>query len=132
MKIYVAGKTRNYEKVREVQALVDESGHMVTYDWTRSVPDGAWENEANANLSPEFKRVCARNDMMGVAAADAIIAVMSDDLWGTMIEIGMAMMAAKEIVLLGHPERESVFFHLPKVTVVIDDEALHRWLLQNG
>lgn len=117
MKVYVAGKTHQYEKVRRVQKAFTRFGHTITFDWTQTVevngPDSGHDFE---ELTPEFKRECAENDLLGVTSCELLVALIDDPrIMGTMAEFGIAAGLYKEIWLIGKPERDSVFFYLPQV-----------------
>jgi nucleoside 2-deoxyribosyltransferase len=118
MKIYVAGKTHDFERVRRVQAACQRLGHTITFDWTETVE--AYENPGDGHdfdaLTPEFKAECGENDFMGVASAELVIALVEHEhITGTLIEIGMALALYKDVWLVGKPKRDSVFYYLPQV-----------------
>jgi nucleoside 2-deoxyribosyltransferase len=118
MKIYVAGKTHDYEQVRRVQHACVRLGHEITYDWTRTVeavgPDAGHDFD---ELTDDFKEECAENDFRGVRECALIIALVEHEhITGTLVEIGMALALHKEVWLVGKPPRDSVFYYLPQVT----------------
>lgn len=117
MKIYVAGKTHDWERVRRVQDACKRLGHEITFDWTRTVesvgPDTGHEFGA---LTPEFKAQCGADDRQGVLDADLTIALIDHEhITGTLIEIGIALGTGREVWLVGQPVRDSVFYYLPEV-----------------
>jgi nucleoside 2-deoxyribosyltransferase len=118
MKVYVAGKTHDYERVRRVQAACRRLGHEITFDWTETVetvgPDAGHEFN---KLTPAFKAECGQKDRQGVMDCDLLIALVDHEhVTGTLIEIGMALSIGREVWLVGKPVRDSVFYYLPEVT----------------
>lgn len=112
--VYVAGKTDDYENVRSVQELCRRVGLHVTHDWTETV-------EANGaglkgKISDELRREFAYADAEGVREADLLIMLCSPGLCGTLIEFGIAAEREMPIVVVGTPERDSVFFELEDVS----------------
>jgi hypothetical protein len=87
MRVYVAGKTEDIPRVRNVQALVRHTGHTLTYDWTHDVE----EHGANISTSQRVREECALKDAKGVYACALLIAVGSPHYMnGTLWECGMA------------------------------------------
>lgn len=130
MEVYVAGKTDDWRRVRRVQEACVRMGHTITFDWTRVI-----EREGtDAGLDPEqkdFRQACAIHDQVGVEKADLFIMCCHPGLCGTLIEFGMAAMRRIPIIVLGEPERNSVFFELPGVTMAPLDTDLIQ-LLQDA
>lgn len=115
-KIYVAGKTQDRARVRQVQNLVRHTGHEVTYDWTAIVEKhGGDSNEVP--IAPELRRTYALNDLRGTYTADLLIACGHPNLCGTLWECGMAAAFSTPIWLLWWEEcsRHSIFEDLPNV-----------------
>lgn len=119
MRIYVAGRTTELEKVREVQDGLRERGHRITHDWTRAAPETALRaggvGAAYLAVPEADKRRYAEDDLQGVRSADLVVAVAGQGWAGTYIEIGCALSRWIPVVILGTPERESVFWHLIRV-----------------
>ena len=123
MKIYVAGKTNDFERVRRIQRMCVRYGHTISYDWTKTVETVGEDGAVGQTLSPEFKRECAMYDEHGVDNADLIIAVVDHpNITGTLIEIGMAIALRKEIWLVGEPPRDSVFFYGDQIKRKMENE----------
>jgi len=121
--IYVAGKTDDWERVRRVQESLTELGHMVTYDWTVNVEDDV---DTGLEANDRTRREWADDDQMGVKQADLVIFLVdSEGLSGTLIELGMALAYEKAIIVVGEPERNSVFFsHANILKVAHEDDIL--------
>ena len=118
MKIYVAGKTHDWERVRRVQEACKRLGHTITFDWTETIEDiGPDVGHEFKTLTPEFKRECGEKDLLGVTSCELIIALIDHEhVTGTLIEVGIALGLYKEVWLVGTPVRDSVFYYLPQVT----------------
>lgn len=136
MKIYVAGKTDDWPRVKTVQEMLKRLDHEITFDWTRIVSEVGPDTGLTAD--EEFRRVCAENDRIGVDEADLLVMLCYPGLCGTLIEFGMAASRRIPILVIGEPERNSIFFALDHVTRVGDDccrdlrlldSALHSALL---
>jgi nucleoside 2-deoxyribosyltransferase len=112
MKIYVAGKFENYQEVRRVQEFLKHAGHIITFDWTKEAEKTVLYRTHDAERSN------AEQDMEGVLKADITIALMGGDLYGTLIEIGMALGDGQDVFLIGQPARDSVFWALDEVTIL--------------
>lgn len=120
MRIYVAGRTTEADRVNKVQKMFTDRGHTITYDWTVNVK----ETEADPELyTVAYARYCAERDWDGVVSADVVVALMADGLLGTAIEIGMAIQTGVPVVLVGDVPRECVFFELPTVFRCHTDKA---------
>lgn len=124
--IYVAGKTDDWERVQRIQEALVNLGHGITYDWTQIVEEVGPEAGVDGTLDERKRRECADDDMVGVRNADLIIACMSKGVCGTLIEIGMALVydPPEGIILVGEPERDSIFFALPNIHRVEDESQI--------
>lgn len=129
MRIYVAGRTDNISEVRMVQKACTVAGHEITHDWTQIVDEvgGAARDDV---VSKERQRGFAEADLEGVGDCDIFIMVASPKLCGTLIEFGAAAVLDKLVWILGHPERHSVFFHLPHVVKLASMAQLNHELLK--
>jgi nucleoside 2-deoxyribosyltransferase len=94
MKVYVAGKWEEKERVREVQDLLKRHGHTITHDWTRE--------EEDLNHIEHFATF-ALQDKQGVMGADAYVGVFEKDLKykGAFAEMGIAVALGIPIYILG-------------------------------
>lgn len=104
MKIYVAGKWEEKERVREVQEQLRAAGHTITHDWTME-PVGA------------VRLDCALMDKQGVLDAEAYVGVFEKDLpyKGAMSELGIAVATGIPIYILGTFCDNNIFTALPEV-----------------
>lgn len=136
MKIYVAGKTDDWQRVRTVQEMLKRLGHEITFDWTEVVQKVG--PDAGLTADTDFRRECAEKGRVGTDEADLLVMLCYPGLCGTLIEFGMAAGRRIPIVVIGEPERNSVFFALDHVIMVDEnctrdlgtlDSALHTALL---
>lgn len=89
MRIYVASKFEEAERVRRLHALLRRHGHTITYDWTQcAIAD----------------RTQAEADMEGVREAEAFVGLFEKDLnyCGAVAEFGMACIIGIPCYLIGH------------------------------
>lgn len=134
MRVYVAGRTSMIAEVRIVQSWLRGEDHEITHDWTKTVE--AHGDGVKGELDDDFRRECAELDMDGVIAADAFIMLTGENMSGTLIELGAALMRQLPCAVIGEPERDSVFYELEFVTRMPADlgaqsvfEQLRHWLL---
>ncbi len=117
MKIYIATKTDNYKQAQRIRDLLLDAGHEITFDWTEVVAEVGPDKGLRSDTPPdrEFQRICAQNDMQGVREADALVMLCYPGLCGTLIEVGAALVLGTPVIILGEPERNSVFFAMQHV-----------------
>ena len=113
MRGYVASKYENKEEVRKAQRLLEESGHVITHDWT-------WEDDAGKKGEElrVYRSNCASKDYNGVASGDFIFLINFLHCAGAYTEFGIALACNKLIVVVDghHPEKtHNIFFYLPGV-----------------
>ena len=123
MKIYVAGKTDDWPRVRTVQDLCKKLSHTITYDWTRVVEQIGPDACTTGKVDEEFRNQCAIDDLAGTEDCDLLIMLAYPGLCGTLIECGMALGQGKPVICIGEPERNSVFFALDQVIMADEDCA---------
>lgn len=126
MKVYVAGKFEDYEHVRAVQDFLEKLGHTITFDWTKEAQQQEELGRSQEQRSHATRLGNARSDVQGVEEADALVALMRPDVYGTMVEIGIAIADETPVYLVAGPQgiRYSIFWELPLVTVCKNDVEL--------
>lgn len=117
--MYVAGSIEAFEEVRVAQAIFQYAGHVITHDWTAGLTAGA----SDGDLTGVDAIVAAEYDLRGVLTADIVVALWHPRLFGTLIEIGVAISHRTQVLLTIYPPRlgawrQSVFFSLSDVAVV--------------
>lgn len=117
---YVAGRFSDWQKVREVQAVLRAHGYEITYDWTvHAEPKDARQKEWKGELPVDVQRNAALLDLHAARDADLLVLVCEDDMAGALgcyVEFGAAAVAGREIHVIA-PPRGSIFWHLPNVRV---------------
>lgn len=114
MNIYVAGKTHDAARVKEVQECLISLGHTITYDWTPAVERHGADHEG-APLSRAQAERYAEEDIDGVREAQLVIVLPHERLVGTLIEIGTALSKGICVLFLGTPHQRCIFWAHPLV-----------------
>jgi len=120
MKVYIAGKFDDKEKIRKYMDQVENLGHKITHDWTnfevKNDPDNLLGGDGE-NMSES-----AKYDINGVKECDVMIVVMEDKDYpyrGTFTELGCALGLEKTIVIwCPNPKascRTNCFFYHPSI-----------------
>ena len=104
MKIYVAGKYSERDKVRLVFKELEKLGHTITLDWTNH---DIYPNDAIAEKLGQF----ADDDIEGVRKADIFIGCLINNheykcLW---VEMGVAIALGKPCYLVGSAGESCIF-----------------------
>lgn len=120
-KVYVAGSTRDVERVNAVQATARAFGCDITFDWTGPEgeirTDGPWDTASEQGARIALREIEACRD------ADLIILLFppSGGGLGCWIEMGAGLASGGEIWVVG-AQRDSVFWQHPAV-MRMDDVA---------
>lgn len=134
MRVYVAGAYNNKTVVREVQAIVQTHGHIVTYDWTNGI-DVSGIDDQRLQL-----RTHAEADRWGVEAANLLVIVWDSPTYpyrGTCTEMGIALGKGIRIVSIDlQPPldteettyRRNPFYHLKEIVHLDSLDAFVVWL----
>lgn len=120
LNLYVAGRFKDYARVRDVIDTLISAGHIITHDWTRTnefdqdgnpvVPTGPGQS-VDAMTSEQAMHY-AKLDLMGVSDADAVVLMAEEGLYGALIEVGAALAQDVEVWIVGKMPRGSVFFEM--------------------
>lgn len=124
MKVYVAGRTKNKDRVSRLMRLLETHGHTITFDWTGSegtiAPSGTGFREM-----PERGRELAEREMQAVFDADVTVLCHGPDLLGAAVEIGLSLGEYKRVIILeDEHDRDCVFWYLPGVYRAADEDEL--------
>lgn len=117
--VYVAGSTRDVERVNSVQSVARAFGCEITFDWTGAEgeirTDGSWDSAA------EKGAVIAAREIAACADADLVILLFPPNGGGLgcWIEMGAALASDAEVWVVG-PQCDSVFWQHPAVTRLPD------------
>lgn len=112
MRAYVAGRTGDIERVRRVQAICEDAGCAITFDWTG--PEGEIRKDWTGYAARAGE--LAQRERDAVRTANVLVLCGPDPHGGLgcFIEAGMALAYEVSIVIVG-PVRESVFWYAPGV-----------------
>lgn len=109
MRFYVAGRTSDVRTVREMQHMLIERGHVISYDWTQHTEA---VSRGDAHLTPDHMRHCSEVDHRGVRTADGVIVILRAGAKGTLVEIGAAQALGIPIwIFVMEDVGKCVFFH---------------------
>jgi len=124
MRFYVGTGLDNFERARELQKILTEAGHTITYDWT--------QHGSVQNLPEEERREIAQNEIEGIESADHVVLLLPG-YRGTHTELGIAIgtfgsfEGPKSITIWGESEeaflvngKTCAFYHASCVTKVVD------------
>ncbi len=93
MKIYVAGKLSDINRVQSLQDVLRHLGHEITHDWTPYIEEWAAlraSGEAD-KFFVSFKMKVGEANMRGVEAADLLVWLYSGGSEGAFAELGAAL-----------------------------------------
>ena len=115
MRIYVAGASAEAHMVSAYMRRLEDAGHTITLDWTKSVLANRAIGKTDAHLTRTERCVYAHADLKAVWDADAFWLILpSNNSVGCWVEYGYAMGLdghRPTIVLSGHIDR-SIFCEL--------------------
>ena len=104
LRVYVASKWENKQRVREIMYMLQAVGHEITYDWTTCEVS----NRQQAIL-----------DLRGVADADVFVGIFEQEASykGALVELGAALALGKPVYILGDASvtRDCIFLKHPHV-----------------
>lgn len=120
--IYLAGSTKELERVERVKAVLLQNGHRLTFDWAGAegevrmgTGDDTWDH------APVAARRLSQQEVEAVATADLLILLCPPRGRGLGCYLEMGVALGQDIdVWVSHEapgtERDSVFWHHPAVT----------------
>lgn len=120
MKIYFAGSSRDWRKVRTWIERAKQCGHTVTFDWTKMVE--TFGRGDPSSTDDEILIGAAVHDMQGVKDADILVLFPDERIYGAMAEMGGALATNTPVWIIGTPQRFSVFFRHPHVKQISEEE----------
>lgn len=105
-KVYVAGSSKEIERVRSVMAQLIEGGCEITHDWTRSVDEAiaaGFGNNSDADVPVRVRRECADKDIEAIRWSHAVLFLGSDEhnSRGAHVELGVGIGTQKILCAVG-------------------------------
>ncbi len=113
MRIYVAGRWKEKDRIREVQRMLRLDNHTITFDWT----------EMGDTDDPDELQRNAMIDLEGVRSAEAVVVLPAIGGKGMWVEMGAALALRIPIFVVGTMKR-GVFEYHPLVTSLISLDQL--------
>lgn len=110
MRIYVAGRTNERERVRQVQDECRAAGHTIAHDWTAL-------GGSDADLSALQSARIAAEEAAAVSNSDLLILCWAPVMLGALLEVGMALRGGVPVWVLDATQ-PSVFWHLAGVRLL--------------
>ncbi len=125
MLIYVAGASRELERVEAFIASARLRGHQITHDWTVQVRSHRVAGIPDTALSDEEAADIAAGDLLAVLNAQILVLLApAEPTTGAWVELGCALgTRAIPVVVAGELARRSIFTRLASI-VDTDAEAL--------
>jgi hypothetical protein len=126
MKVYVAGSTKEIERVRDMQKSVRDKGWDIILDWTKWI-----EGETGIEGPLERGSEIAIREISACQNADLTILlcpIVSSGL-GCWIEVGAALASGNEVWII-EPRKDSVFWNHPAVTYFYDMIEVYKTMLE--
>lgn len=101
--VYVAGSSKEIDRVRAVMAALIEGGCEIAYDWTQSVDEAriaGFSNNSDADVPFEVRRKCADDDIAAVKRSNAVLFLGSNanNSRGAHVELGVGIGREKIVV----------------------------------
>jgi hypothetical protein len=131
VKVYVAGASREPERVRRWMDMLRGAGHEITHDWLAAM-----------EAAPAPDHLMSTTALLPYALADQAAVLEADVVWvlapeapstGCWVELGMALQAGRRVVVSGPGARRCIFSAMARV-MATDAEAFElvtdRW--ENG
>lgn len=113
LRIYVAGSSRELERVRAAQRMAERLGCVITHDWTRDVEVNREAGIADADLPKQERMRHAWIDMMAIDSADIVwVLAPETQSTGCWVELGVALVWPEErlaLIVSGPGSRRSIF-----------------------
>ena len=115
MKVYVASRFNNQEKVKEIYEKLIENGFEITVDWTKHKKVKPYEK--NSKLAKKY----SKEDIEGVRDSDVFILLTTQKPGkGMFVEMGAAvilniLIGKPKIYIIGDYNNQSLFYFHPNV-----------------
>lgn len=116
LNIYVAGKHEEKEKVQKLIKNLENMGHNITENWTKT---------KQAKTQSELIQY-AKNDYSGVVNSDIFIGIFEKELsyQGSLVELGIALNSNKKCWIIGNAISKCIFLAMPNITMFPDIDSM--------
>lgn len=108
--VYVAGSTKDTDRVMAMQSDLIYAGCRITFDWTG--PEGAIRGDWSKETDTAHR--ISNRERDAVKEAEAVVVLPPDRGLGCWIEVGMALAHHTPVYVL-ESDRESVFWYIGEV-----------------
>lgn len=122
LRIYIAGASKEPERVRAAMAAARFGGFDITLDWLAAIQNAG---AANEGLDDAERRRYAFEDCAAVRAADVVWLLAPENAsTGAWVELGFAIALGKRIVVSGPARTRCIFAALADHETDLDERAL--------
>jgi hypothetical protein len=119
--VYIAASSREADRVRRAQAMVQERGWTLTLDWLSEIEANLVRGVRDMELSLDEQRRHAQADLDAIRRADAVwLLAPAEPTKGAWVELGYALARSRPVVVSG--PTSSIFEQLG-VCVAEDGDA---------
>ncbi len=115
VKVYVASRFNNQQKVKEIYRELIENGFEITVDWTKHKKVKPYEK------NPKMSEKYSKEDIEGVKDSDILILLTTENPGkGMFVEMGAAIIVniltgKPKIYIIGDYNKQSLFYFHPNV-----------------
>lgn len=119
MRIYVAAKFEEKERVKALYDALEKAGHQITHKWIGEDASGLVGEALKSYL-----RTQADRDVEGVVSCDVLVLLPHEKGRGLYVELGVALAFVKPVVAVGSLESapNCIFLTTDEVVWVEEDE----------
>lgn len=104
MKVYVAGKFEEKNRVSALMLTLKELGHTITHDWTTATEEG----QTPSTLCDYLEKQSIL-DYNGILNCDVVIVLAHPEGKGLYVEMGIALSAYKPVIYVDRPDTNCIF-----------------------
>lgn len=123
--IYVAGSSRELDRVEGVMRALRDAAWTITHDWTADVRAAQALGLTDATLTRMERERHARADTSAIDAADVfLLLIPTTSSIGVWFEFGYALARGIRTIAAGPGAKKSIFTELATVVYRTDDAAI--------
>lgn len=122
LRIYIAGASKEPERVRHAMQRAADLGYEITYDWLTAVEV---EGAANEGLADVKRKHYARADLDAIRAANVVwLLAPEGGSTGAWVELGFALALGRIVFVSGRSRQRCIFTSLALFEFDDDAEAI--------